>query len=128
MVKQIIEERRHGVRAKRVLSIQYRLVKNRGRDGERHWHLSTTQDMSVSGMAFLSERNFSVGDLLEVKVVMSGILDIYTGFAKVIRIERKPNAAYYLVGIKFIPAKTRRAKSYTSTIRNRFAQFSKKKV
>ncbi len=115
MVKQAVEERRHGIRAKRILSIQYRLAKHKGAKNHE-WFLSTTQDMSVSGLSFLSEHAFRPGDMLEVKVVMSGVLDIYNGFAKVVRTERKKTAAYYLVGVKFsgFKPKPRRAKSYAS--------------
>jgi len=125
MVKQIIEERRHGVRAKRVLSIQYRWVKPKATNKNNDWYISTTQDMSISGLSFLSEHVFTPGDVLEVKVVMSGVLEIYTVLAKVIRTERKKTAAYYLVGIKFlgVKAKSRPAKSYTpSTRKNRLAK------
>ena len=123
MVKQSAAERRNGIRAKRVLSIQYRL-KPKGRQN-KEWYLSTTQDMSISGLSFLSEHSFAPGDVLELKVVMSGILDIYNGLAKIVRTERKKTAAYYLVGVKFLGmrSKPRRAKSYTSPRRkNRLAK------
>ena len=124
MVKQVIEERRHGIRAKRVLSIQYRLLKPKSNHKDKEWYISTTQDMSISGLSFLSEHSFIPGDVIELKVVMSGILDIYNGLAKVVRTERKKTAAYYLVGVKFLgmKAKPRRAKSYTSSRKNRLTK------
>ena len=123
MVKQSVAERRQGIRAKRILSIQYRLVKSKVPNKSHEWYLSTTQDMSVSGLSFLSEHAFMPGDILEVKVVMSGILDIYNGQAKVVRTERKKTAAYYLVGVRFIAkSRARRAKSYTSSRKNRLSK------
>ena len=128
MVKQTLEERRNGIRAKRILSIQYRLVKSKIKNKNGDWHLSTTEDMSVSGLSFLSEHAFTPGDILEVQVVMSGVLDIYNGLARVVRTDRKKTAAYYLVGVKFVLGKSRSAKSYTSvTAKNRLAKFAKKK-
>ena len=127
MVKPTLDERRQGIRAKRILSIQYRLARTKTQNKDQNWYLSTTQDMSVSGLAFLAERQFSEGDILELKVVMSGVLDIYNGFAKIVRISRNPGAAYYFVGVKFITSRTRRAKSYTASGRNRLRLTAKKK-
>ncbi|OGX27605.1 MAG: hypothetical protein A2787_02650 [Omnitrophica WOR_2 bacterium RIFCSPHIGHO2_01_FULL_48_9] len=128
MVKQSVEERRNGIRAKRILSIQYRLVK-KSKNKDNNWRLSTTEDMSVTGLAFLSEQAFTPGDILEVQVVMSGVLDIYNGLAKVVRTDRKREAAYYLVGVKFTGSKTksRNAKSYNSAQTNRLKRLSGKK-
>ncbi len=129
MVKQSIEERRSGIRAKRILSIQYRLVKSKAKNRDSSWQLSTTEDMSISGLAFLSAQSFTPGDILEVQVVMSGVLDIYTGLARVVRTERKQTAAYYLVGVKFLgtKAKLRSAKSYAPRQINRVKRLEVKK-
>ena len=125
MVKQSVAERRNGARAKRVLSIQYRLVKTKTKNRDQNWYLSTTQDMSVSGLSFLSEKPFSQDDILELKVVMSGALDMFRGTAKVVRCERNPGAAYYFVGVKFV-ASNAAAKS-SSSGRNRISARLKKK-
>ena len=103
MVKQSsVEERRQAVRAKRILSIQYRLAKSKSKDSDKSWHLSTTYDMSVLGLSFLSEVPYSVDDILELHVVMSGVLDIFKGSGKVVRVDRKESAAFYLIAVKFI--------------------------
>ena len=103
MVKQSsVEERRQAIRAKRILSIQFRLAKSKFKDSDKSWHLSTTYDMSVLGLSFLSEVPFYVDDMLELHVVMSGVLDIFKGYGKVVRVERKESAAYYLIAVKFI--------------------------
>ena len=41
MVKTTVKERRNYTRAKRVLSIQFRLFEKKGRGVEDEWHLST---------------------------------------------------------------------------------------
>jgi len=129
LVKQIIEERRHGVRAKRILSVQFRLAKGKGKKPEKNWHLSTTNDMSIVGLLFMSDVMYSVGDTLDVKIVMSGVLDIYCGLAKVIRTEQKKGAAFVLTGVKFLNGRTatRKAKAYSSTRKSQIAKAKKKK-
>jgi len=108
MVKQSsVEERRQSIRAKRILSIQFRLGKSKVKDNDtdKSWHLSTTYDMSVLGLSFLSEVPYYVDDTLELHVVMSGVLDIFKGYGKVVRVERKESAAFYLIAVKFIENK-----------------------
>ncbi|MFA5087521.1 MAG: PilZ domain-containing protein [Candidatus Omnitrophota bacterium] len=120
MVRQVIQERRQGVRAKRVLGIQYRLVKSRSGQ-EKNWHLSTTVDMSFVGVSFLSDAAYHPGDVLELRMVMSGVLDIYNGFAQVVRTEKKKQTCCYLVGVKFIERKSRsrKAKTYHPVVKRR---------
>ena len=115
MVK-ISTERRQAIRAKRVLSIQYRLLKSRSVILDKSWHLSTTQDMSIGGLTFYTECEYRIGDIVELHVVMSGVLDIFSGSARVLRIEKKKNGAFQLVAVKFIESKdkSRNAKSYKS--------------
>ena len=114
MVKQVTAERRTWVRAKRVLSIQFRFLKGVSHESKHIWHLSTTQDMSVGGLSFYTDREYHAGDVLDVKVVMSGLLDIFNGFAQVVRVEKKRTGAFFLVAIKFISnkIKPRKAKAY----------------
>ncbi len=94
-------ERRQWVRVDRVLNIEYKLVEKRGQQRDACWHLSTTQDMSVGGLSFLSEYKYKQGDLLKIKVVMSGILDIYEGYATVVHVREKNSSGLYLLGVKF---------------------------
>jgi hypothetical protein len=104
MVKQSIQERRQALRAKRILSIQYRIIKSRAKEFDKRWHLSTTYDMSYLGLAFLSDIPVMVDDILELNVVMSGILDVFKGFGKVVRIDKKETGVFYLVAIEFAPS------------------------
>ena len=119
MVKQSVEERRFWVRAKRVLSIEYRIVKTRRRNIGYNWHLSTTQDMSYGGLSFYAEQELKKDEVLEMRVVMSGILDIFNGFGKVVRVERKTTGSYCLAAVKFVERvrRSRPAKSYRSSVR-----------
>lgn len=110
-----VAERRSAIRAKRVLSIQFRLLQTSRKGATTEWHLSTTYDMSLGGIAFYTDQEFRTGDILEVEVVMSGILDIYKGLGRVVRVERKRGAAHYLTAIKLVSKKeSRQAKSYIS--------------
>lgn len=115
MVKQTIDERRQYIRAKHVLSMEYRIVKSRRKTFDDEWHLTTTENMSVGGLAFYSDVDARLEDTLEIKVTMSGILDIYTGYGRVVRYFKKKNAAFAAIGIKFTEKKKtsrRSAKSY----------------
>lgn len=102
MNKKQFEERRKALRAKRILSIQFRLVKSKYKDADRKWHISTTHDMSILGIAFLSEVPYHINDILELQVVMSGVVDIFTGFGQIVRIEKKTKGAYYLIAVKLL--------------------------
>lgn len=125
MVKQSVEERRQAIRAKRILSIQYRLSKSKVKDSDKSWHLSTTYDMSVLGLSFLSEVPFYVNDLLELHVVMSGVLDIFKGVGKVVRVERKETAAFYMIAVKFIENKVVTERRRNTSVANRFRKVKK---
>ena len=116
MVKQLIGDRRNATRAKRILSIQFRLTKSRYKGGDTHWHLSTTQDMSIMGLSFLSEVHYHIDDILELHVVMSGILDVYKGCGKVIHVQKKETGVFYLIGVKFFENKALRRKAKTSNL------------
>lgn len=102
MVKQAVEERRSAIRAQRILSIQYRLVKSKSRISDKHWHLSTTHDMSASGLSFLSDIDYRVDDVLEMQVVMSGVLDVFKGYGQVVRVDKKDTGSFCFIAVKFI--------------------------
>lgn len=114
MAKPIFKERRSHLRAKRVLSIQYRLVKTNKKDFNKAWSLSTTQDMSLGGLTFYTENQYRPADILEIQVVMSGILEIFKGYGKVLRVERKKTGSYFLTAVTFVEksGKSRPAKAY----------------
>lgn len=106
------EERRDSVRAKRIITVRHRLVKHNNRKVDSMWQLATTENMSLSGLLFVSALAYHPGDILELQVVMSGILDIFNGFGKVIRASRN-KGGYYQVGIKYVDLKSRRRPAKT---------------
>ncbi len=105
MIKKVSKDQREFPRAKRVLSVQYRLCDTRKADVA--WYLSTTQDMSVSGLTFHTDLEFKIKDKLEIRVVMSGILEIFKGYTQVVRIDRKRTGSPCVVAVKFIEKKSR---------------------
>ena len=110
MVKQLVQERRNWVRAKRVLSIEFRRVSKNKSYIDDAWHLSTTQDMSIGGVSFYTDCEYRKNDILEIRIVMSGILDIFKGFGKVVRVEKRKTGAYYLIAIALIHKDTKKVR------------------
>ena len=106
------KDRRKFVRAKRVLSIQHRLVKRRGKSIKDTWHLSVTENMSVSGLLFSSNVEYQKDDIIELEVVMSGVLSVFKGLAKVIRVERRRYGTSTAVATKFLAPSTRSVKRH----------------
>ncbi len=108
MHKAVIEdsviERRNGERADRVVAISHRLYKQGSRHDLSDWSLSTTKNMSHSGLLFLSDVPYRMGDVLELHVVMSGIIDIFVGYARVMRVIEN-GARSFDVGVKYIQLK-----------------------
>jgi hypothetical protein len=106
-------ERRDGERVSRVVAIRHRLIKRVGRKSPSEWGLSTTKDMSHSGLLFLSETPYRKGDILELQVIMSAIIDIFKGKAEVVRVIDVAGASYD-VGVRFLKQKApaRKAKSH----------------
>jgi len=102
MVKQAIGERRRHSRVKRILSVQFKLVKSKRKGADRSLGLSTTEDLSSGGLSFYTDREYCAGDILDVHVIMSGILDIYKGYGEVVRVDRKESGVCFLAAIKFI--------------------------
>ena len=113
MKKAEIAERRRYVRAKRILSIEHRIYKRKGKMVDGRWHYSTTKNMSLAGVLFLSEIPYLVGDILEVRVVMLG-LDVFRGFGRVVRVEEKKRGTAYGIAIVLVDAKSKIVKSRKS--------------
>jgi len=102
MAKDFEKERRQALRAKRILSIQFRLAQSKAKNTDKNWHLSTTHDMSILGISFLSEIPFLIDDIIELQIVMSGVVDIFKGYGQVVRIQKKTRGSYYLVAVKLV--------------------------
>ncbi len=93
-------ERRRYPRIERILSIQYRLKKSKQKNADKTtWYNSNTHDMSVEGVSFVAPRPFFPGDILELQVVMSGVLNVVSAEGKIVRIEDKKRGKY-LIGIQ----------------------------
>lgn len=105
MVKPLVKERRTSIRTKRVLSIEYRLHKSKKGSIDKSWHLSTTQEIAAAGLSFYSDFEHSTDDILQIRVIMSGILDVFKGFGRVIRVERKRMGATCFVAVKLTKGK-----------------------
>ncbi len=112
MNPQNFEERRDSVRAKRIITVRHRLAEHNGKKADSMWQLSTTENMSLSGLLFVSAIAYPAGDVVELQVVMSGVLDIFNGYGKVIRTTRN-KGGYYLVGVKYVDLKIKKRPAKT---------------
>src|ERR1700690_2764624 len=101
------EERRDSIRAKRIITVRHRLIKHKGRKVDSMWQLATTENMSLSGLLFVSALAYHAGDIVELQVVMSGALDIFNGYGKVIRVALN-KGGYYHVAVKYVDLKLKR--------------------
>ena len=109
---QSFEERRDSFRAKRIITVRHRLVEHNGKKTETMWQLSTTENMSLSGLLFAGAISYRVGDIVELQVVMSGVLDIFNGYGKVVRTTRN-KGGYYQVGVKYVSLKPKKRPAKT---------------
>ena len=113
----MIEERRDSIRAKRIITVRHRIVKHNNRKVNSMWQLATTENMSLSGLLFVSALAYHPGDIVELQVVMSGVLDIFNGFGKVIRTSRN-KGGYYQVAVKYIDLKLKRRSAKSILVSN----------
>lgn len=102
MVNQLVKERRRGDRANRILSIEYRPRAGKAKSADKVWRLSTTQNVGSGRLSFYSDHEYRIDDVLDIRLVMGGVLDVFKGIAKVIRVERKQMAASYLTAVRFV--------------------------
>ena len=105
----LYDERRDSIRAKRIITVRHRLVQHKEKklDADSLWQLSMTENMSLSGALFSSAIAYSFGDIVELQVVMSGVLEIFNGFAKVMRVT-KIKGGIYQVGVKYVDLKIKK--------------------
>jgi len=106
------EERRNSVRAKRIITVRHRLIRHNNRKVNSMWQLAATENMSLSGLLFVSALVYHPGDIIELQVVMSGVLDIFNGFGKVVRASRN-KGGYYQVAVKYVDLKSKRRSAKT---------------
>ncbi|MDE2028072.1 MAG: PilZ domain-containing protein [Candidatus Omnitrophica bacterium] len=101
------EERRDSIRAKRIITVRHRLVKHNNRKVHSMWQLATTENMSLSGLLFVSALPYQANDVIELHIIMSGLIDIFNGFGRVVRVTRN-KGGYYKVGVRYIDLKPKR--------------------
>lgn len=101
---QNFENRRDSIRAARIVTVRHRLVRHKGRKVSSPWQISMTENMSVSGLLFVSAINYEQDDTVEVEVVMSGMLDLFKGYGQVVRSILK-EGGYYHVALKYVDLK-----------------------
>ena len=106
------DERRDSIRAKRIVTVRHRIVEHNGKKVDSMWQLSTTENMSLSGLLFVSALAYHMGDTVELQVVMSGVLDIFNGYGKVVRTTRN-KGGYYLIGVKYVDLKIKKRPAKT---------------
>ena len=111
--KKDFSERRTAVRANRTLAIQHRLFRAHSKRSVTEWLLSTTKNMSVTGLLFFSDAPYKVGDIIELEVTMSGVIEVIKGFAKVVRvIKTAPRSFDIAVKLVELRPRSRSAKSH----------------
>ena len=101
----MIEDRRSALRAPRILNIRHRLRKRRGKTVDSPWYVSMTENMSGSGILFRSSVAYLIGDTVELEVIFSGVLDIFRGFARVVRVDKDKARRGYPIAVTLIDLK-----------------------
>ena len=108
-----IPERRDGSRVNRVVAVSHRLAVARKIKPSADWSLSTTKNMSHSGLLFMSTVPYRKNAVLDLQVVMSGIIDLYNGLARVMRVQEVGDTSF-AIGVKLLHSRpsARNAKTY----------------
>jgi hypothetical protein len=107
MINANFHDRRDSVRVKRIVTVRHRLFKRNGKKCEDIWQLSTTEDMSYSGLRFSSVLPYRIGDVVELQVVMSGVLYLFNGYAEVVRVIKEKGDTFH-VAVRYVDLKSRR--------------------
>ncbi len=98
------DERRDSIRARRIVTVRHRLHKHKSKVTNGQWQVSMTENMSYSGLLFVSAIGYEAGDIVELEVVMSGLLDIFKGYAQVIR-QTKQKGGFFYIAVKYVDFK-----------------------
>ncbi len=57
--------------------------------------------MSITGLLFLSDVSYRIGDTVEISVVISGVIDIVKGLAQVVRVIENGDTSYD-IAVRFL--------------------------
>ena len=101
----MIEDRRRALRAPRILNIRHRLHQRKGKTVDAPWYVSMTENMSVNGILFHSAAPYVVGHIIELEVIFSGVLNIFRGYGKVVRTQKKKSGPVYFIAVTLIDLK-----------------------
>ncbi len=113
MMNNSMEDRRRAPRAPWILSIRHHLYKRKGKEGGFPWHVSLTENMSVNGILFHSSAPYLVGDTIELEVFLSGALNVFQGFAKVVRVEKGGTKGGYSIAVMLMDLKRKAQRKKT---------------
>jgi hypothetical protein len=125
MIKTNVQERRDSVRIKRIVTVRHRLHKRDNKKREDIWQLATTEDMSYSGLLFNSVFPYETEDIVELQVVMSGVLYLFNGYGRVVRV-LKNNKEYFQIAVKYVDLKSRHRDAKSLIASNRVKRSTKK--
>ena len=101
----MIEDRRSALRAPRILNIRHRLYKRKGKMVDSPWYVSMTENMSGNGILFHSSAAYLVGDTVELEVIFYGVLDVFRGFARIVRVDKGKAGGGYPIAVTLIDLK-----------------------
>lgn len=96
-------ENRKSIRAERSFDIRHRLSKQNRQRVIEPWIMSKTKDISSSGICFASPVLYQKDDILDIEVMTAGIIEVYKGLAKVVRIQEQ--WGHYYTALMFIEKK-----------------------
>lgn len=82
-------ENRKSIRAERSFDIRHRLSKQAFKRTIEPWLMSKTKDISSSGASFVSPVSYQRDDVLEIEITTAGVIEVYKGFAKVVRVQEQ---------------------------------------
>lgn len=99
-------EQRDGLRAERSLAVRHRLVRQGRKIVDGAWSRSETSNMSVSGLLFVSPVEYKVADRIELEIVLTEMIEIYSGLAEVLRVSHLPGGGYQ-IAVKYIDDRKR---------------------
>ncbi len=127
MINSNYQDRRDSVRIRRIVTVRHKLFKRAGKKHEDIWQLATTEDMSYSGLLFSSALPYKMDDIIELQVVMSGVLYLFNGYGKVVRVAKEKGGTFH-VAVKYADLKSRRrsASVHPKTVKRVKARSAKK--
>jgi len=107
------KERRQHERIKEAFTIHHRLA---GKN--ETWHISAIENVGAGGLLFNSPREYSEEDVLEIKIELRGLMEIFICRAIVRRVDEAGRAGIFSMAIEFTGLEEGRAQKLDDAIRN----------